>query len=178
MTSGVDGSRAQNAPRPPRLISCCETAQSGAVARTAWSESVAIWQGRILATGRDAEIASLIGPATRVIDLDGKFATPGLNDAHLHLVSLGLTMNWVDASPKAAPTLEKLTEAISSACEAAPPGEWVLARGYDQTKLDVKRHPHRRELDLAAPDNPVMLVRACGHISICNSLRFGSRRYR
>jgi predicted amidohydrolase YtcJ len=50
------------------------------------------------------------------------------------------------------------------------PGQWILARGYDQTKLDVKRHPFREELDQVAPDNPVMLVRACGHVSICNSL--------
>jgi predicted amidohydrolase YtcJ len=45
----------------------------------------------------------------------------------------------------------------------------VLARGYDQTKLDVGRHPFRDELDQASPDNPVMLVRTCGHVAICNS---------
>ena len=48
----------------------------------------------------------------------------------------------------------------------------MLARGYDQFKLDVKRHPWREELDRVAPDNPVHLVRTCGHISICNSKAF------
>jgi predicted amidohydrolase YtcJ len=137
------------------------------------AEAVAVWQGRVLATGSDAAIASLIGPSTRVVDLDGKFATPGLNDAHLHLVSLGMTMSWVDAAPKAAPTLQALMQAIGERAKRLRPGEWVLARGYDQTKLDVKRHPHRSELDEVSPDNPVMLVRACGHISICNSLALG-----
>ncbi len=132
-------------------------------------EALALWQGRVLAAGREAEIAPLIGPQTRVIDLAGRLATPGLNDSHLHLISLGLTMDWVDAKPAAAPDLEALLAAIAKRAAGTRPGDWILARGYDQTKLDVGRHPYREELDRAAPDNPVMLVRACGHVSICNS---------
>ena len=129
----------------------------------------------MLAAGSDAEIKPLIGPKTRVIDLKGRLATPGLNDSHLHLVSLGMTMGWVDSKPEAAPTLEALLGAISARAAQSKPGEWILSRGYDQTKLDTGRHPYREELDRAAPNNPVMLVRACGHIAICNSeaLRLG-----
>nr|WP_246742628.1 amidohydrolase [Microvirga splendida] len=132
-------------------------------------EAVAIWQDRILATGREADIAPLIGPSTRIIDLNGRLATPGLNDSHLHLISLGMMMDWVDAKPSSAPTLDALLAAIGDRAAKAKPGEWILARGYDQTKLDVKRHPYRDEIDRAAPNNPVMLIRACGHVSICNS---------
>ncbi len=133
-------------------------------------EALAIWRGLVLAAGRDDEIARFRGPDTRVIDLAGRLATPGLNDSHLHLVSLGLVMDWVDAKPAAAPTLQSLLDAIAARARLLGPGKWVRARGYDQTKLDVGRHPLREELDRAAPNNPVMLVRACGHISICNSL--------
>ena len=66
-------------------------------------EALALWGDKVLAAGKDAEIAGLIGPATKVIDLAGRLATPGLNDSHLHLISLGLTMDWVDARPAAAP---------------------------------------------------------------------------
>jgi hypothetical protein len=133
------------------------------------AEAVAVWQGRVLATGKRVEIDALIGPKTRVIDLAGRLATPGLNDSHLHLISLGLTMDWVDAKPAAAPTLDRLLDQIGARAKSSKPGQWILARGYDQTKLDVRRHPQMSELDRVAPDNPVMLVRACGHISICNS---------
>ena len=138
-------------------------------------EALAIWQDKVLAAGSDAEIKPLIGPKTRVIDLKGRLATPGLNDSHLHLVSLGMTMGWVDSRPEAAPTLEALLGAIASRAATAKPGEWILSRGYDQTKLDTGRHPYREELDRAAPNNPVMVVRTCGHIAICNSeaLRLG-----
>jgi predicted amidohydrolase YtcJ len=133
------------------------------------AEAVAIWQGHVLATGTKAEIASLAGRGTRRIDLGGRLATPGLNDSHLHLVALGLTMGWVDARPAAAPTLAALLARIGERAGALGPDKWVLARGYDQTKLDVLRHPLRDELDRAAPDNPVVLVRTCGHISIASS---------
>lgn len=132
-------------------------------------EALAIWQGRVLATGSDGEIAPLIGPRTQVVDLAGRLATPGLNDSHLHLISLGLTMDWVDSKPDAAPTLDALLGAIAARAAQTKPGEWILSRGYDQTKLDTGRHPFREELDRAAPNNPVMLVRTCGHIAICNS---------
>ena len=78
-------------------------------------------------------------------------------------------MDWVDSKPAVAPTLESLLGAIAARAAKAKPGEWIMSRGYDQTKLDVGRHPYREELDKASPNNPVVLVRACGHIWICNS---------
>jgi predicted amidohydrolase YtcJ len=135
-------------------------------------QAVALWGGRILATGSDADIEPLIGPDTRVIDLRGRLATPGLIDAHLHLLPYGLGMIEVDVRPKVASTLDDLLGRIKARADQLGPGKWVLARGYDQFKLDVKRHPWREELDRVAPDNPVYLVRTCGHISICNSKAF------
>ena len=133
------------------------------------AEAIAVWQGRVLAAGTTSGISDLIGPATEVIELEGRLATPGLNDSHLHLISVGLNSAWVNAKPAAAPTLASLLAAIAERARSLPPGQWVLARGYDQTKLDVKRHPFREELDEASPDNPVMLVRTCGHVAVCNS---------
>ncbi|MEL4373650.1 amidohydrolase [Brucella cytisi] len=135
-------------------------------------EALAIWQGKVLATGTKDQIWSLKGDDTHLIDLKGRFATPGLNDAHLHLISIGLTLKWIDATPQAAPTLQSLLDAIREQAASAPPGAWIRARGYDQTKLDVGRHPHKSELDAVAPNNPVMVVRACGHVSIFNSKAF------
>ncbi|WP_409558569.1 amidohydrolase [Brucella sp.] len=135
-------------------------------------EALAIWQGKVLATGTNDQVWSLKGDKTKVIDLEGRFATPGLNDSHLHLISVGLTLKWLDATPQAAPTLESLLGSIREMAASVPPGTWIRARGYDQTKLDIGRHPHKSELDAVAPNHPVMLVRACGHVSIFNSKAF------
>ncbi len=133
------------------------------------ARALAIWGDRVLASGSEAEIAPLIGRRTRVVELDGRLATPGLNDSHLHLIPLGLNMDWVDARPEKAPTLEALLAALGRRAGVTKSGGWVLARGYDQTKLDTGRHPTRDDLDRAVPDHPAMLVRACGHVSIANS---------
>ena len=135
-------------------------------------EAIATWRGRVLAAGSASDIASLIGPDTTVIDLKGRLATPGLDEAHMHLLPLGLTMLEVDVRPRFARTLDRLLGLIRARVDKARPGEWIFARGYDQFELDVKRHPTRTELDAIAPDNPVYLVRACGHISVCNSKAF------
>ncbi|MGX5720307.1 amidohydrolase [Shinella zoogloeoides] len=133
------------------------------------SEALAVWQGKVLATGSNADILGLKGPSTEVIDLEGRFASPGLIDNHLHLIATGIAMGHVDATPAAAPTLADLMERISERAAATPMGAWVRGRGYDQVKLDTGRHPTRDDLDRAAPDHPVLLTRACGHVSIANS---------
>ncbi|MCA3564385.1 MAG: amidohydrolase [Methylocystis sp.] len=133
------------------------------------AQAVAIAGGRIIAVGQSDDVAALATPSTRIIDLAGRLATPGLYEAHMHLLPLGLMMGDVDVRPRHARTLNELLALIKARAEKAKPGEWVLARGYDQFELDVGRHPHRSELDAVAPNNPVYLVRACGHISIVNS---------
>ncbi|MBS7620349.1 amidohydrolase, partial [Candidatus Bathyarchaeota archaeon] len=42
-------------------------------------------------------------------------------------------------------------------------------RGWDQAKLIEHRNPTRWDLDEAAPDNPVFLIRTCGHVVVVNS---------
>jgi predicted amidohydrolase YtcJ len=132
-------------------------------------EALAIWQGKVLATGTSAEMLDLKGKGTEVIDLEGRFASPGLIDNHLHLISTGIVMGWLDARPSAAPTLAILLEEISKRAATTPKGGWIRARGYDQVKLDTGQHPTRWDLDRAAPDHPVLLTRACGHVSVANS---------
>lgn len=112
---------------------------------------------------------ALKGPGTEVIDLQGRFASPGLIDNHLHLIATGLTMGMVDVTPDIVPTLDSMVEAIATRAARTPKGDWVLARGYDQVKLDTGVHPTREDLDRAAPDHPVLVTRACGHVAIANS---------
>lgn len=133
-------------------------------------EALAVWQGRVLATGSSAEMLALQGDATQVIDLEGRFASPGLIDNHLHLIGTGLVMGMVTVTPDAVPTLAAMQAALAARAAETPKGEWVLARGYDQVKLDTGVHPTRADLDAACPDHPVLVTRACGHIAIANSL--------
>lgn len=45
---------------------------------------------RIAFVGPDPEVAARVGPATRVIDLDGDLLAPGLIEGHTHLTRIGI----------------------------------------------------------------------------------------
>ena len=64
-----------------------------------WAQAVAIRDGRFVAVGKDEEIKELIGKETQVIDLQGKLALPGFNDAHLHFTNGGLYLLGIDLRP-------------------------------------------------------------------------------
>ena len=134
-----------------------------------WAEAMALQGERIVAVGRRAAVRALAGPGTRRIDLDGRVAIPAFNDAHQHLLPLGLGMTYVNLRPEQVTTLDELLRRIAAAAKAAPKGQWVLARGYDHNELDVRRHPTADELSRAAPDNPVLVRRTCGHMAVANA---------
>ncbi len=134
------------------------------------AEAIAVLGNKVLASGSDADVKALIGPGTKVVDLAGRFAMPGLNDAHLHLISTGLLRGKVDATPDAAPTREALIAALRTRAAETPKGAWVTARGFDQTRYPDGLMPTATELDTALPDHPVSVTRACGHVTVVNSL--------
>ena len=137
--------------------------------REGFAEAVAISGGRVVACGTRAAVEALAGPATRRIDLAGRVAIPAFNDAHQHLLPLGLGMAHVNLRAEEVRTLDELLSRIRTAARAAPRGAWVLGRGYDHGELDVDRHPTAEELTAAAPDNPVFIVRTCGHMGVANA---------
>src|SRR5262245_14648086 len=60
-------------------------------AQSSVREALAIRDGKVLAVGTTAEIRKLAGPATRVVDLDGRTVIPGLIDSHLHAIRAALS---------------------------------------------------------------------------------------
>jgi hypothetical protein len=134
-----------------------------------FADAVAIYGGRIVAAGSRHAVEALGGPSTKRIDLAGRLAIPAFNDAHQHLLPLGLGMLNVNLRAEEVRTLDELLDRIRTAAKKAPRGTWVLGRGYDHAELDVGRHPTVDELTAAAPDNPVFITRTCGHMGVANT---------
>lgn len=102
-----------------------------------FADALAIYGDTVLATGTADEIAAMAGPETEVIDLGGRLATPGLNDAHLHLHLYGRNMLQLDLRPhKGVRTVQAILDKVKAAADSLPPGTWILGRGYDHDKLD------------------------------------------
>ena len=49
-------------------------------AEQSWAEAAAIRKDTIVAVGSEAEVRALIGPKTRVVELDGGMLLPGFHD--------------------------------------------------------------------------------------------------
>lgn len=134
-----------------------------------FAEALAIAGNRIVTAGTQDAVEALAGAGTRRIDLAGRVAIPAFNEAHMHLLPYGLGLAHVNLRAEEVRTLDEALSRIARAARAAPKGAWVIGRGYDHGELDVKRHPTAAELDSAAPDNPVFIVRTCGHMGVANS---------
>jgi predicted amidohydrolase YtcJ len=120
-------------------------------------EALALRAGTVLAAGSESEVRELAGPGTRVLDLQGRRAVPGLVDAHIHAVRAGLTwdqeLRWGELA-----TLAEALATVRASATAQPPGSWIrVVGGWHPCQLAEGRLPTRAELDAAAPDHPVYL---------------------
>jgi hypothetical protein len=121
-------------------------------------QAVAIRDGKFLATGTDREVMAHQGKETRIINLNGRTAIPGLNDSHTHLIRGGLNYNlelrW-DGVPSLADGLRMLREQA----RRTPPGQWVrIVGGWSEFQFAERRMPTLDELNRAAPDTPVFVL--------------------
>ena len=134
-------------------------------------EALAVRRGRVVAAGTDDEILRHRAAATVVIDLGGRAVVPGLADNHFHALGGG---PGVDLS--GARTMTEALGAINARAAATEPGGLVVTNSnWHEGQLAEQRLPLRDDLDLAAPDHAVVVVRG-GHEFILNSValeRFG-----
>jgi predicted amidohydrolase YtcJ len=137
-------------------------------AERSWANAVAIKDGHFIAVGTDADVDAFIGPQTRLIDLGGKMAMPGIHDMHMHPVEGSLTKLYECAFPATA-SLEEIATKVRSCAGNAPPGSWIRGGAYGAQLLEAERKPHKSLLDAAAPEHPVFLRSSGGHSGWANS---------
>ncbi|MBL0155764.1 MAG: amidohydrolase [Bryobacterales bacterium] len=132
-----------------------------------WAEAVAIRGEKIAAAGGDSAIAKLAGPATKVIDAQGRLVTPGFIDAHIHLSSGALGLSEIDLTGVC--SLPAMQQRIAQWAAANPDEPWVVGRGWEYNCFPGKRLPTREDLDAAVKDRPAYLRAYDGHTTWVNS---------
>jgi predicted amidohydrolase YtcJ len=136
------------------------------------AQALAARGDRISALGSNADAAKWIGPRTRVIDLHGMLAIPGFIEGHGHFTGLGEFRMGLDL--REARTWEDIVAQVARAVKQAKPGEWIVGRGWHQSKWsrapepNVEGFPLHASLDKVSPDNPVLLTHASGHAAFVN----------
>ncbi len=117
------------------------------------ADAIAIRAGRILAVGREADLAPLVGPGTEILDAAGGTVTPGITDAHIHLLQWARSLSQLalQGAASAAEVGERLQRFVLD-----HPGEGpVTGRGWDANVWSEP--PHRAVLDAVCPERPVLL---------------------
>lgn len=136
-------------------------------------EAIAMRGGLIQAVGSDDEVEGYIGTETRVIDLQGQLAIPGLIDSHLHFMGVGEAQLQLDLMEVA--NWDEIVDMVAQAVAEAGPGTLILGRGWHQEKWDhvpepnVEGFPLHDRLSAVSPDNPVILTHASGHATLANA---------
>lgn len=141
------------------------TGRGGPAAATA----LAVSDGRIAAVGTGHDVLALRGPGTRMVDLDGQTLIPGFVDAHAHIWKIGhLLTTLLDV--RGVDSLAGLAARLREQAGRLPPGAWLQGRGYNEARFPDRRPPTRVDLDAAVSDRPVVVMRTCAHIVVCNSM--------
>ncbi len=130
--------------------------------------ALAVRDGRVVAVGGDADVAPWIGGSTKVVDLAGRLAVPGFNDAHVHFLSGGFGLLSVDLRP--ARDEADVARLLGAHARTLPRGTWILEGNWDHEVWPSKALPTRQAIDAATPDHPVFVQRLDGHMALANSL--------
>ncbi len=131
-----------------------------------WAQAVALAGDRIAALGSTAEMHSLVGADTRVIDAHGGMVVPGFIDSHIHFLPGG--MNLASVQLRDAKTPAEFIARIRAFAATVPKGTWITGGDWDHQNWGGEL-PQRSWIDSVTPNNPVWINRLDGHMALANT---------
>jgi predicted amidohydrolase YtcJ len=136
-----------------------------------WAEAVAVKDGKIMAVGSSADVQSMAGDRTDVVDLEGRLAMPGLIDAHIHLGGFymadkleGKLLRFPGGSSKA-----EMRSLLAEYAENNPDLKVIVAENYN-SGLFEGGSPPKEFFDEVVPDRPVIAMSDTEHEALLNSM--------
>src|SRR5215468_10281054 len=115
-----------------------------------WVEAVAIRGNKILAVGKNKDLAKYRGTGTRLIDAGGRMVMPGMIDTHTHFLwgSYGLA----GVQLYEARNVEQVTKVLREYAKSHPQEKWVYGAGWFYGSFWPTGLPKKYLLDEVFPD--------------------------
>lgn len=131
-------------------------------------QALAIAGTKIVAAGNNQSVRTYIGPATKVIDLNGQTVVPGFNDVHQHPAPVyGWDRPYAQLELDTVSSMNSLLALLKKKAAVTPKGMMIRGHGYNELRLG--HQPTRDFLDQASTDHPILIAHASGHLSAANS---------
>src|SRR6185436_14138233 len=122
------------------------------------AEAVAIRGGRFTRVGSAAEVLTEKRATTRVLDLKGATAIPGLNDSHTHVIRGGLNYN-LELRWEGVRSLSDALALLKEKARRTPPPQWVrVVGGWTEFQFKERRMPTLEDINAVSPDVPVFVL--------------------
>jgi predicted amidohydrolase YtcJ len=119
--------------------------------------AIACKDGRVAALGDAAAVRGVASAATQQIDLAGRTVVPGFNDAHNHMLEVGVKFTRLQLDRCA--SIAEMIALVREWAGHTPPGEWIIGEGWNESLFAEARLPNRHDLDQATTRHPVLLKR-------------------
>jgi len=138
----------------------------------ATAEAVAVQGGKILKVGSLAELKTLQGQSTKMINLNGQTLMPGLVEPHVHIIGTAFSEEiFLNLSNFTMPhdTLDSLVVKLTAYSKNFKDGEWINAFGVDPSRTE----PFMSELtadilDQVSTTKPIFVMNQSMHIAYVN----------
>lgn len=134
--------------------------------------ALAIHGGKITYVGTENKIKNYIGKKTKVVDLEGRMAMPGLVDSHMHVLSGGLFLLKCDLSYQTLP-IEGVIKHIQGCLDGETDktdDDWLEVVNMDYAGLvDKSGTVGKAQLDKLNTKRPIIVRSSDYHTVIANS---------
>ena len=132
------------------------------------AEAVAITGGELVYVGDAAGVEAFVGENTKVIDLGGKYVTPGFIDGHIHAPGVYLTLETEVDFMSYGADLEAYKSALAEFVAAHPDYEVYLGGALD-LKAFPDSMPSNEWLDEICSDKPIKISDVSHHGALLNT---------
>ncbi len=136
---------------------------------TAFASAFRVEDGRVAWVGEAAD--AVRGADEEQVDLGGRTVLPGLIDSHTHPALMAGSTAAAECFPPAVASVDDLVAVLRAqgSLSLSKRTEWIIGRGFDDTKFPGGLMPTASDLDRVSTDRPVLVWRCDAHSAVCNS---------
>ena len=136
-------------------------------------QALAIRDGRIVFVGSDRKVRAYIGKRTKVTNLHGRMAMPGLVDGHMHPLAggAGLLKCSLEYLPLTVQEIRaRIAKCLADTASKGPNAWLEVTSWYQEAMLPPGAKLTAADLDDLSPTRPIIVTSSFFHATVVNSV--------